>query len=66
MEPMPWAVASPSIAKLGRFKKEDVLSLLTTGARVDGSRPLPPMPTFAFEKSDADAVVEYLMSLPDK
>lgn len=61
--PMPWAEAAPPLAGLTAYSAAHVRSILTTGARPDGSRPRPPMPPFAMTAADANAVVVYLQSL---
>jgi mono/diheme cytochrome c family protein len=58
-----WATEAPAIAGLGVFNEEDEMSLLTTGARRDGKRPRPPMPSFRMKPDDARAVIAYLRSL---
>jgi hypothetical protein len=58
-----WATQSPAIAGLGVFNEDDEMSLLTTGQRRDGKRPLPPMPSFRLKPDDARAVIAYLRSL---
>jgi mono/diheme cytochrome c family protein len=60
---MPWAPATPALAGLPTFSDEHVIRLLTTGSRPDGSRPLPPMPTYRFTADEAAAVVAYLRSI---
>jgi mono/diheme cytochrome c family protein len=60
---MPWAPASPAIAGLPSMTKEQGVKFLMTGLRPDGSRPLPPMPSYRLNEADATAVVAYLKSL---
>lgn len=60
----PWAVRSAHIAGLPGFRDEDILNLLTKGARLDGRVPQPPMPPFRMTRQDAEAVIAYLRSLP--
>lgn len=61
---MPWAFAAPPIAGLASYPEEHVVSVLRTGARSDGTRPLPPMPAFKLTEDEARAVVAYLRTLP--
>jgi hypothetical protein len=61
--PIPWAPAAPAIAGLHGMSDAQAIEFLQTGRRVDGSRPLPPMPEFRFVESDARAVVAYLRTL---
>jgi mono/diheme cytochrome c family protein len=61
---MPWAFAAPPIAGLQGFTDDQLVALLKTGARPDGSRPLPPMPAFKLTEEEARAVVAYLRALP--
>jgi mono/diheme cytochrome c family protein len=58
-----WAVRAPHIAGLPGFQEEDVVSILTKGARLNGRKPQPPMPQFHLNAEDAQAVVAYLRSL---
>ena len=58
-----WAVRAPHIAGLPGFQEEDVVSVLTKGARLNGRKPQPPMPQFRLTGEDARAVVAYLRSL---
>lgn len=59
----PWAYAAPRIAGLTPWTEEQIVTLLTTGARPTGERPKPPMPPFRMSREDAEAVVAYLKSL---
>lgn len=61
--PFPFALAVPQIAGLPGFTGDDVVTLLTTGRRPDGTVPMPPMPSFRMTREDAQAVVSYLRSL---
>jgi mono/diheme cytochrome c family protein len=61
--PMPWAPAAPGIAGLPTLTDAQVIHLLTTGERPDGTRPLPPMPAYRLSPAEAEAVVAYLRSL---
>lgn len=58
-----WAFRAPQIAGLPGWADEEVLSLLTTGARPDGHKPRLPMPPFRFQPDDAEAIIAYLRSL---
>lgn len=59
-----WAFTAPSIAGLpGGWTEEDMVRLLTTGRRPDGTQPLYPMPPFRMTESDAKAVAAFLRSL---
>ena len=58
-----WAFRAPAIAGLPGWNTEDVVSLLTTGRRLNGYMPNPPMPPFRMSREDAEAVVAYLHSL---
>jgi mono/diheme cytochrome c family protein len=52
---------------LGSWTKEQIIAAMQTGKRPDGRELAPVMPWRAFAsltKSDADAIVTYLMSLP--
>ncbi|MBW3596135.1 MAG: cytochrome c [Planctomycetes bacterium] len=57
-----WAFRAPSIAGLGGFSEEAIVTLLQTGARPNGEAPKPPMPPFRMTEEDARAVVAYLKS----
>ena len=59
-----WAFTAPSIAGLpGGWTEDDMVRLLTTGRRPDGTQPLYPMPPFRMTESDAKAVAAFLRSL---
>lgn len=59
-----WAFTAPSIAGLpGGWSEADLVRLLTTGRRPDGTEPLSPMPPFRMKESDAKAVAAYLRQL---
>ncbi len=58
-----WAYAAPRLAGLAPWTEEQIVTLLTTGARPTGERPRPPMPPFRMTRADAEAVVAYLKSL---
>jgi mono/diheme cytochrome c family protein len=59
----PWAVSAPAIAGLAGWTTEDALALLTTGRRLSGFAPKPPMPPFRLSRDEAEAVIRYLRSL---
>ena len=45
------------------YSKADLVKLLETGVRPDGTHTTPPMPPFRLNEQDAQAVVAYLASL---
>lgn len=57
-----WAVAAPAIAGLPGWSDADATRLLTTGRRLNGYMPKPPMPPFRLSTADAEAVIAYLRS----
>jgi cytochrome c553 len=62
---MPWVGEAPAIAGIpGHYTHEQFVAFLETGARPDGSLPLPPMPAYRFNEADAEAVTAYIASLP--
>lgn len=59
-----WAFTAPRIAGLpGGWSERDLVTLLTTGRRPDGTAPLPPMPSYRMHEEDAAAVAQFLASL---
>ncbi len=58
-----WAAVAPPITGAKVYTEEHLTTLLTTGARPDGSHPRPPMPPYRMTQEDAAAVVAYLRSL---
>jgi mono/diheme cytochrome c family protein len=64
--PMPWSPAAPRLAGLPvGFTQAETVHFLVTGERPHGRpAPLPPMPSFRFERVDAEAIAAYLQSLP--
>ncbi|MDZ4776106.1 MAG: c-type cytochrome [Alphaproteobacteria bacterium] len=65
MHPQPWAPTTPALAGLPTgYTEAQFVSFLQTGARPDGSQPLPPMPPNRFNEEDAKAMTAYLKSLP--
>lgn len=64
LHPHPWATRAPDIAGLpAGWTFAQVVHLLRTGERPDGSHPLPPMPPYRMDARDARAVAAYLASL---
>lgn len=62
---IPWAPVAPPIAGgPAGYTDEQFAALLQTGARPDGSTPLPPMPQLRLNEEDARAVVAYIKTLP--
>lgn len=65
IHPQPWAPTTPALAGLpAGYSEEQLASFLQNGLRPDGSKPLPPMPEYRFDKADAEAVAAYIASLP--
>ena len=65
--PMPvWAPAAPAIAGLEGFTTEQAVHFFMTGERPSGTPARPPMPEYRLNQEDAQAVVAYLKSLPQK
>lgn len=60
---MKWALKAPAIAGLPGYSEQQGIRLLTEGITRDGRTPDPPMPRYRLNRSDAQAVVAYLMSL---
>jgi mono/diheme cytochrome c family protein len=60
---MPWTTVAPPIAGLPGRNDDDVITLLTTAKRADGSAPLPPMPSYQMSADEARAIVAFLRSL---
>ena len=62
---IPWAPVAPAIAGgPAGYTNEQFVAFLQTGARPNGSHPLPPMPAFRFNEEDARAVAAYIETLP--
>lgn len=61
--PMPWSPAAPPIAGLPSMTDAQAISFFQDGKRPNGTIPLPPMPAFRFDATDATAVTAYLKSL---
>lgn len=64
--PMPWMPAAPRIAGLpAGYTADDLVHFLMSGERPHGlPAPLPPMPPYRMSRTDAEAVVAYLRTLP--
>lgn len=61
---VPWGSYAPSLRGLTMFKSDaDAIAFLETSKLPGGSRALPPMPKFQFNKEDATAIVAYFRSL---
>jgi len=61
---MPWAPTAPAIAGIpGHYTQAEFAAFLQTGVRPDGSRPLPPMPSFRMSQEDALAITTYVAAL---
>lgn len=62
---VPFAKVSVAIAGLpAGYTEEGLAKFMMDGAPGDGSPPLPPMPGYRLNESDAKAVAAYLASLP--
>jgi mono/diheme cytochrome c family protein len=61
-----WAVKSANLIVLAESEPERVASVLQTGLRPDGTRPMRPMPPFRLSADDTKAIVAYLRSLPKR
>ncbi len=63
--PMPWVGAAPALAGLpDGYTAESMIHYLMTGERPNGMSPaLPPMPAFRLNRSDAEAMTAFLLSL---
>ena len=68
----PWGTsvaANITPTGIGKYSDEELVKIITTGTRPDGSKLMPPMPVWAYAKmkpDDVDAIVMYLRSLPLK
>jgi mono/diheme cytochrome c family protein len=58
-----WATQAPALAGLAAVRREDLISILTVGTRVDGRTPRAPMPPFRMTRDDAEAIADYLDAL---
>jgi mono/diheme cytochrome c family protein len=61
-----WPVRVPRIGGTPPADDADMVKLLTTGIWTTGNRLRFPMPQFRMDRSDAEAVVAYLKSLPSQ
>lgn len=61
-----WPVSAPRIGGNPPANDADMVKLLTTGIWITGNRLRFPMPQFRLERSDAEAVVAYLKSVPGR
>ncbi|HYM22480.1 MAG TPA: c-type cytochrome [Vicinamibacterales bacterium] len=59
-----WAVVAPRLAGLPPGTDAEIVRLLTTGIARTGQPPRPPMLQFHMTRSDAQAVLAYLKSMP--
>jgi mono/diheme cytochrome c family protein len=59
-----WTQIEPRIGGRPPGTDADFIKLLTTGISRTGNPPNPPMPPFRMTRSDAEAVLAYLKSLP--
>lgn len=63
-----WHKTSPDLTPSGRlwsrWKEEALRKYLETGIAPNGKPADPPMPAYKMKKADAEAVVEYLKTLP--
>lgn len=61
---MPWAPVAPPLAGgPAGYTEAQLIAFLRTGARPDGTTPLPPMPAYRLNEEDARAVTAYVRSL---
>jgi mono/diheme cytochrome c family protein len=59
-----WALVEPRIGGRPPGTDADFIKLLTTGISRTGRPPNPPMPPFRMTRTDAEAVLAYLKTLP--
>jgi mono/diheme cytochrome c family protein len=59
-----WADVAPRLAGLPPGTDAEIVHLLMSGISRTGRPPRPPMPQFRLTRSDAEAVLAYLKSLP--
>ena len=60
-----WAYKAPRIAGLPQYKDDaELITFLTTGKNRDGKEAMPPMPPYRMSEADAQAIADYLRSLP--
>ena len=63
-QPMPWAERSAAIAGLPTgYTRAQMVALLRTGTKPNGSAPRPRMPQYRMNRDDAEAVTAYIASL---
>jgi len=68
----PWGTsvaANITPTGIGHYSDDDLVKIITTGTRPDGSKLKPPMPVWAYARmkpDDVQAIVLYLRSLPPK
>lgn len=58
-----WASRAPALKRLPGWSTEEFVNILTKGKRLNGRRPVSPMPQFRLSQQDAEAVAAYLKSL---
>jgi len=61
-----WCLSTPRIAGLPGFTDAEAVEFFMNGARLGGHQPKWPMPPFHLSRADAEAVVAYLRSLPER
>ena len=59
-----WCVSTPRIAGLPGYTDDEAIEFFMNGARLGRHQPKWPMPPFHMNRTDAEAVVAYLRSLP--
>lgn len=59
-----WAYKAPAIIGLPGYTRQEGIRLLMEGITPDRRTPKAPMPKFRLTRADAEAVVDYLRSLP--
>jgi mono/diheme cytochrome c family protein len=59
-----WAYSAPPLAGLPGFTADQVVRVLTTGRASDGRSLRRPMRPYKMKRTDAEAIVAYLKSLP--
>jgi mono/diheme cytochrome c family protein len=61
-----WADVTPRLAGLPPSSDDEIVRLLMTGISRTGKPPRAPMPQFRMTRTDAEAVLVYLKSLPSR
>ena len=61
-----WCLSTPRIAGLPGFTDAEAVEFFMNGARLGRHQPKWPMPPFHLSRADAEAVVAYLRSLPER